>query len=95
MSEIVWLPEALDDIQRLFDFIEDKSPPAAARAAKTILNGANLLAGFPEIGRLLNDDMGRRELPIPFGAGSYVLRYIFEDKTVVILRVWHSKENRE
>jgi plasmid stabilization system protein ParE len=95
VSQIIWLPEALADVQRLFAFIEDKNPSAAARAAKTILNGANRLAEFPEFGHPLGDEMGRRELFVPFGAGCYVLRYILDDTAVVILRVWHSKEHRE
>lgn len=95
MPKIVWLPEALEDTQRLFDFLDDKSPAAAARAAQTILKGANALAEFPEVGRPMNDGTGRRELFIPFGAGSYVLRYILEGQTVFIIRVWHSRENRE
>jgi len=37
--------------------------------------GANRLLELPEIGRPMEDDTGRRELFIPFGASTYVLRY--------------------
>lgn len=41
------------------------------------------------------DETGRRELVVPFGVRSYVLRYIIDnDGNVVILRVWHSREDR-
>lgn len=44
----------------------------------------------------LSDDTGRRELFLPFGAGSYVLRYRLDASgSVVVIRVWHSRENRE
>ncbi len=43
----------------------------------------------------MNDGTGRRELFIPFGPGAYVLRYIFDQDIVVIIRAWHSRENRE
>ncbi len=96
MSKIVkWLPEALADIERLHAFLQKKSPDAAARAAKAILNGAELLKSTPSSGRPMQDDTGRREWFISFGAGSYVLRYMLEnDEAAIIIRVWHSKENR-
>lgn len=48
---------------------------------------------MPGVGWL--DDTGRRELPIPFAAGAYVLRYRLEDEqTVISIRVWQSREER-
>lgn len=41
------------------------------------------------------DETGRRELFIAFGAGAYVIRYIQQDdSTVVVIRIWHSREDR-
>ena len=37
----------------------------------------------------MDDNTGRRELVISFGAGLF-----FANDTVVIIHVWHSKENR-
>jgi len=42
----------------------------------------------------MEDDTGRRELFIPFGASAYVLRYRIHDDTLVVIRVWHSREER-
>jgi plasmid stabilization system protein ParE len=89
------LPEALEDVSRLRSFLEDKSPIATKRAGMVLLEAANLLATHPEIGQPMNDGTDRRQLFQPFGAVSYVLRYIFEDQTVFIIRVWHGKEKRE
>lgn len=83
VSKIVWLPETL----------EDKNPTTAARAGRVLQVGAKRLAGFPEMGQPMNDGTDRRELFLPFGTGSYVLRYITDKQTVVIARAWHSKEN--
>jgi plasmid stabilization system protein ParE len=95
MSAVKWLPEAFDDLKRLIDFLKSKNPDAAARAAVTIREGADLLATSTSIGRPMNDDTRRRELIIPFSAGAYVLRYkIDADGAAVIVRVWHSKERR-
>lgn len=96
MPQIRWLPEALADFERLHEFVSSKSPDGAARAAQTLLEGAQLLRNSPALGRLMPDESGRRELFLPFGAGAYVLRYQLPDpETVVIIRIWHSRENRD
>ena len=95
MPQVKWLPEALADVERLHAFLYEKSPDAAARAAKTILDGAGFFKSIPDVGRPMDDDTGRREWIVSFGVGAFVLRYMRdENDTVVIIRVWHSKENR-
>jgi len=95
MVRVKWLPEALDDIQRHYDFLFGKDISAAEQATAHILKGCNLLKTSPRIGKRMPDSSGRRELFISFGAGAYVLRYKLEnEQTVVIIRVWHNKENR-
>ncbi len=90
-----WLPEALDDLERLYAFLNSKNPQAARSSAKVILDGAEMIQTSPRIGHLMRNDTQRRELFITFGSGGYVLRYILEDEnTPVIIRVWHSRENR-
>ena len=95
VPQIVWLPEALEDTQRLRLFLENKNPTAAVRAGRVLQAGAKRLAVFPEIGQPMNDGTDRRELFLPFGTGCYVLRYITDRQTVVIIRAWHSKEHRD
>jgi len=93
--KLVWAKESEDDIQRLFDFLYKKNPSAAAKAIELILEKSELLVEFPDIGFRMNDDSGRRELIIPFGASAYVIRYYLLKEYVVIVRVWHNRENRE
>jgi plasmid stabilization system protein ParE len=88
------LPEALADLERLRSFLDDQRPAAAARAARTLRDGARRLVDFPHAGHALNDGTGRRELILPFGAGAYVLRYRIDGDDPVIIRAWHSRENR-
>ena len=89
-----WLPAASEDIDRLYQFLLDKNPMAAAEATKTILEGSEILINMPEIGRPMDDGTGRRELFLPFGAGAYVLRYKLNADSIVVIRVWHSREYR-
>lgn len=95
MAQVKWRARAIADVARLHAFLHEKDSDAAIRAAGAIRHAALLLEQSPRIGRPMPDETRRRELFIPFGAGAYVLRYILEaDDTVLIIRVWHSRENR-
>jgi plasmid stabilization system protein ParE len=88
-----WLPGAVEDVARLHAFLVDLSPEAAARAAAAIRAGADELVANPRIGKPLGD--GRSEWLIPFGVGAYVLRYRLDEQGApVVIRVWHSREDR-
>lgn len=89
-----WLLAASQDVERLYDFLAEKSPDAAARAMELILNGAESLESMPEMGKPMNDETGRRELYLPFGASTYILRYKLDGAAIIIIRVWHSREIR-
>lgn len=92
--EVVWLPDAVTDLIRLRKFIRDKNPSAAARAASKIKEGALTLMSNPESGRPVQGLSSFREVLIPFGSGNYVLRYREDNATIVVVRLWHSKEER-
>ncbi len=90
-----WLPAAWEDIQRLHDFLLKRDAfVAASRAMEVILEGAESLEKMPEMGRPMNDELGRRELFLPFRSEAYVLRYVLDRDDIVIIRVWHSREYR-
>ena len=92
--KLIWLPEARNDIQRLFDFLVEKDARAAERMIRAIQIGAQKLLEFPDMGRPMDNDDQLREWPIPFGAGAYVLRHRHHHDTIIVVRVWHSRENR-
>jgi plasmid stabilization system protein ParE len=95
MAKLKWLPEALEDVERLYEFLHSKDVEAANQCVATILDGTKLLKASPRIGRPMSDEMRQRELFMSFGAGAYVLRYKLDDaETIIIVRVWHSRENR-
>ena len=91
-AEIVWLPDAVEDLNRLRAFIDPHHPEAAGRAARTILEAANSLRDMPELGAPSSD--GYRTLTTPFGRGAYIIRYRYEGDRVIIVRVKHSREAR-
>lgn len=94
MRPLRWLPEALEDLRCLHAFIEQRSPAAANRAVHTLVTSAERLQQFPEIGRPWEAEPAFRELPVKFGTRGYGIRYRLLDEQVVIVRVWHSLEQR-
>ena len=93
--EVIWLPDAVADLVRLRKFIQDKNPSAAKRAATKIKEGVLILTNTPESGRPVEGLSSFREIIVPFGAGNYVLRYREDSCTIVVVRIWHSKEERK
>lgn len=93
-AKVIWRERAAVDIARLRSFLSDKDVHAAQRALRVIYGGGELLAAHPRLGRPIPDGLHRRELFLPFGSSFYVLRYFVKDNTVIIVRVWHGRENR-
>ena len=90
MPALIWHPDALEDIARLYDFLAQVSPSAAARAASVIRDALRKIADNPRIGSPYAEF---RQWPAKFGQGSYVLRYLMLDTgDILIVRVWHSRE---
>ena len=94
--KIEWLPEATQDVARLRQFIKNKKPGAAKKAGQRILDAVNLLMKNPEAGMPCQDEGCElfNDLYAPFGRGGYTIRYRLEQQTVLITRVWHSREER-
>jgi plasmid stabilization system protein ParE len=88
--------EAAADLDRLRAFLADKSPDAAQRAAASLIRAMQSLDTFPDRGRPTGIE-GVRELIVPFGKSAYVLRYSHLANTaeVVVLRIWHGREQRD
>ncbi len=91
---LVCSPAARRDLIRLREFIQPHNPRAAQHASETIQKTARLISENPAIGSRIE---GRedREFFTPFGQRGYVLRYQIIDQIIIILKVWHARENRE
>jgi toxin ParE1/3/4 len=82
---------ATRDLTRLRDFIARHDPGAAARAGRRLGRAIRLLQDQPELGQAVEDLPDVREL---VAAGDYVVRYTVRDGCVVVLRIWHGREDR-
>ena len=83
------------DLERLHDFLARWDAQLARRAIAAIDTGVQSLATFPERGRP-SGIPGIRELIVPFGRSAYLLRYVYSASRdeIVILRIWHGREER-
>ena len=92
MARLIYSARALDDLERVTDFLVDTDPAAAAVTADLIAEAVTILAHHPLIGRPA--EHGLRELVISRGRTGYIALYSFEtaQDCVLILAVRHQRE---
>ena len=93
MPRLIWSPEALRDVQRLYRFLAPKNIDAAKRAVGAVRQGVKVLQLQSGLGRPIVDMPEEfREWIIDFGDSGYVARYRIDFDVVTILAVKHQKE---
>jgi plasmid stabilization system protein ParE len=87
---------AATDIERLYNFVVDKSPAVAQRVVTILSDAIQSLEYLPERGRPSGQG-GSRELVVPFGKTAFVVRYVYfaQAEEIVIVRIWDGRELRE
>jgi addiction module RelE/StbE family toxin len=87
--KLEWSPFAVEDRERIFDYIEPNNPWAAIAVDERIREQVAVLATFPESGRV-GRVAGTRELVI--SRTPYIAAYRIQGDTVRILRVLHGAQ---
>ena len=84
--------KALDDLARLHAFLEPVDPRVAARTVQRLMAGVRVLGENPRIGASISGFEPRevRRLIV----GNYEMRYEQTEGGAVILRLWHTREDR-
>jgi len=86
---LVWSPEEIEDIESIAAYIERDSPWYAKAVASNIVETAETIPEFPEIGRVvpeLGDPVIRERL-----AYSYRIIYHLEPQRILIAAVIHGR----
>jgi plasmid stabilization system protein ParE len=80
--QVVWSDHALQDLERLREFIANVNPEAAAQVLQSHSRMGPALARYEprEVRRLI--------------VGNYEMHYELRVNALYILRVWHTRENR-
>ena len=92
--KLYYAVDAIDDLRRLREYVAQKIPAAAGRISREIVTQLERLTEMPRFGRpvpQVPDPETVRDLVF----GNYVVRYSVHADVVVILRVWHRRENRK
>lgn len=90
--KIVWTSRAASDLVRLHDHLKPVAPDAAARIVQMLAAAPSRLIDYPRIGERL-DAYDQREVRRII-VGDYEMRYAVERERIVILRLWHCREDR-
>lgn len=91
---LVYSVNAVEDLSRLRDFIEIHNPIAAHQISTKLIEGITTLIDYPKIGHPVPkapDPEKIRDLII----GDFIVRYIIHKSSIVVLRIWHHREDRE
>lgn len=94
MPRIIITEGAAQGLERCRQFLAEKNPTAAQRAAQSIIRHFSMLETNPHIGRPLDSLPELRELVIEFGISGYIALYRVDEatSTVYVLAFRHQKE---
>lgn len=90
---LVYTDVAIQDLQRLRAFIAVHNPHAAAEIAARLIEKLSLLKSFPYLGTPVTQapEVGAVRDAV---FDHYVVRYSVHSQTIIILKLWHSLEQR-
>lgn len=91
VAEIVWLDQAKEDIQALFDFITSENPKAASKYVGELRETCQRLADFPRSGRRYSDEYRC----VVFRNHVVLYRYELKAEQVFIVTVVDGKRDLE
>ena len=93
MARIVHSPQAIEDLVRLWQFLRDVAPDNADAAIEEILDGIDMLAAHPLVGRRVEGE--KREFVVSRGVTGYVALYVFDPlrEIILVLRIRHQRES--
>ncbi len=94
--KLAYSREARDDLVRLRAFIAEHDPRAAERIARRLLQGIERLVRHPRLGkrvRIAPQELAPEEIR-DWLVATYVVRYLVLSDQIVVVRVWHEKEDR-
>jgi plasmid stabilization system protein ParE len=92
LAQLIYARRAVEDLDRLVDFLLDVDAVAAVETVALIAEGIDVLSNHPLMGRPA--ELGFRELVISRGQSGYVALYSYEqlDDTVLVLSIRHQRE---
>lgn len=93
MTRLVFAPRAIEDIDRITDFLLENDPEGASTIGALLRSGIEILGQHPLVGRLIEQRF--RELVISRGRSGYVALYKYDPNAdiVIIMAIRHQRES--
>lgn len=92
--KLEWSRAALADLDRFAEFLHDQHPRLARIIASEILHRTQIIADHPLLGRPIEGRSEFREFILPVLNATYVFQYAYDGERLVMLRVFHGREQR-
>ncbi|MDO9587600.1 MAG: type II toxin-antitoxin system RelE/ParE family toxin [Brevundimonas sp.] len=80
------------DIRQQIDWLIERSPRSAEKAANAIFDAIGRLQSHPLSGRMIAS--GERETLVRFGQFGFVVRYEARRREVIVVRILHGAQDR-
>ncbi len=87
-----WTSKAESDLHRLYDFLVRVNPQVAHTIIQQLVAAAGTLLDHPRLGSRLTEFTLHEVRRII--VGDYELRYLINDDSITVLRLWHTREDR-
>lgn len=91
---VEWSKDALDDLGRFAAFLKEQHPELAPVVARAIIDRVQVLSQFPRLGRPIAGRDEYRQLILQVLNAPYVFQYRFDGSRLIMLRVFHGREQR-
>ncbi len=78
MAEIKWTAKALENLENIYNYINDYSNLYAEKVIKEILNYIKILENYPEVGKIIHKSI-------------YTYRRLLHKKYIIIYNIVNSK----
>jgi plasmid stabilization system protein ParE len=89
---IRWTSKAHSDLVRLYEFLQPVNPRAAGKAVRQLIAGVKRIPTHPRLGTRLRQYEPREVRRVL--VGDYEIRYELLEKDVIVLRLFHTREDR-
>jgi plasmid stabilization system protein ParE len=87
--KIIWSRQARDDLREIVTFIAANNRPVAESFGFRLMAKVDLLAKFPQIGRVVPEEQDENTREIILPPYRIIYRVLAENQLVAIARVWH------
>ena len=94
MFKVIWSRSASSDLERHYKFLKTRNPDTAVRAIRTIVATGDSLTTNPYRGTVIKTEPFLRKLKVFFGKYGYVIHYTVIKEEVIVLHIYHGRENR-